>query len=86
MLKAMSISKERSGMVQNAPWRERRGSLPIRKRDITGKDPRIGSATERPDKLRNSENPFKDFLFLVCEGGGVRFHTPTQVTSTNAQG
>lgn len=64
MLKAMSISKERSGVVRNVPWRERRGSLPIRRRVITGKDP-IGLATERPKKLRNSENPFKDFLFLV---------------------
>lgn len=86
MLKAMSISKERSGVVQNVPWRERWGSLPIRKWIITGKDPRIGLATEQPDKLRNSENPFKDFLFLVCKGSGDRSHTPPQVKSTNSQG
>ena len=60
-----------------------KGSLPIRKRVITGKDPRIGSATEWPEKLRNSENPVKDVLFLVCEGSGGR---SPQVTSTNAHG
>lgn len=60
--------------------------MPIKKWIITGKDPRIGLVTEQPDKLRNSENPFKDFLFLVCKGSGDRSHTPPQVKSTNSQG